>query len=258
VGESAEMSGEAGSRANLDLPGHQKELVKAVVETGVPTVMVLVNGRPLTISWEAEHVTAILEAWQLGVQMGNAVADVLFGDYNPGGKLPATFPRALGQVPLYYNHLNTGRPPSLTVRFTSRYLDLPHTPLYPFGYGLSYTTFKLSNLQLSASKIAPNGSLKVTTELENTGKRAGDEVVQLYIRDVVASVSRPVKELKGFQRISLAPGERKKVELSLGPKELGFYDEQMKFVVEPGSFKIWIGASSEDESNGTSFEVSKP
>jgi beta-glucosidase len=258
VGESAEMSGEAGSRVSLDLPGPQKDLVKAVVETGVPTVLVLVNGRPLTLAWEADHVTAILEAWQLGLQMGNAVADVLFGDYNPGGKLPATFPRAVGQVPLYYSHLNTGRPPSLTVKFTSRYVDLPHTPLYPFGYGLSYTSFKLGKLQLSSARIPPTGSLKVSAEVENLGTRAGDEVVQLYLRDLVASVSRPVKELKGFRRVSLAPGEKKTVEFLLGPRELGFYDETLKFVVEPGGFQVWVGASSADETNVASFEVTRP
>ncbi len=255
LGESADMSGEAASRASIGLPGRQLELAKAVQATGVPTVLVLVNGRSLTISWEAENIPAILEAWQLGVQMGNAVADVLFGDYNPGGKLPVTFPRVLGQVPLYYNHLNTGRPPSTTVRFNSRYLDVPHTPLFPFGHGLSYTSFKISNLQISSSRIKPGGNLKVTAEVENTGSRAGDEVVQLYIRDLFASVSRPVKELKGFQRITLAAGEKKKVEFSLSHSMLGFYNFDSKFVVEPGQFKLWVGNSSVDESNEASFEL---
>ncbi len=255
LGESADMSGEAASRASIGLPGRQLELAKAVQATGVPTVLVLVNGRSLTIGWESENIPAILEAWQLGVQMGNAIADVLFGDYNPGGKLPVTFPRELGQVPLYYNHLNTGRPPSMTVRFTSRYLDVPHTPLYPFGYGLSYTSFKIGSLQISSSRIKPGENLKVTAEVENTGSRAGDEVVQLYIRDLFASVSRPVKELKGFQRITLAAGEKKRVEFSLSHSMLGFYNFDSKFVVEPGRFKLWVGNSSEDEANEASFEL---
>jgi beta-glucosidase len=255
LGESADMSGEAASRASLGLPGRQLELAHAVQATGVPTVLVLVNGRSLTISWEVENIPAILEAWHLGVQMGNAVADVLFGDYNPGGKLPVTFPRELGQVPLYYNHLNTGRPPSATVRFTSRYLDVPHTPLYPFGHGLSYTSFKISNLQISSTKIKPGENLKVTAEVENTGSRTGDEVVQLYIRDLFASVTRPVKELKGFQRVTLAAGEKKRVEFSLSHSMLGFYNFESKFVVEPGPFKLWVGNSSADEANEVNFEL---
>lgn len=246
VGESAEMSGEAASRSSLDLPGRQMDLVKAIRATGKPVVVVLMNGRPLTITWIAENVPAILETWFAGTQAGNAIADVLFGDVNPGGKLPVTFPRSVGQLPLYYNHKNTGRPPDAKQKYTSKYLDVPWTPLFPFGYGLSYTKFRFTNLQLSAQRITPDGSLTATVELENVGKRAGDEVVQLYIRDVAAGVTRPVKELKGFQRVALQPGEKKRVEFKLTPSQLGSYNREMKFVVEPGEFRIMVGPNSED------------
>ena len=198
------MVGEAASRSSLDLPGRQLELVQAIHATGKPTVVVLVNGRPLTIGWIVNNVPAILESWMGGSQSGNAIADILFGDVNPGAKLPVTFPRTVGQVPMYYNHMNTGRPPEAENRYTSKYLDVPWTPLFPFGYGLSYTKFKISNLQLSAPRINANGKLTVSVEVENVGQRAGDEVVQLYIRDPVASMTRPVKELKGFQRLTSA------------------------------------------------------
>src|SRR5882724_10809465 len=254
VGESADMSGEAASRSSLDLPGRQLDLVKAVQATGKPTVVVLMNGRPLTINWLAGNTSAILETWFAGSQAGNAIADVLFGDVNPGGKLPATFPRSVGQVPLYYNHKNTGRPPDAKNKYTSKYLDVDWRPLFPFGYGLSYTQFKITNLQLSAQRIPLNGRLSVSVDVENTGKRAGDEVVQLYIRDVAASVTRPVKELKGFQRVTLQPGEKKRVEFSLGPEQLGFWNRQMRFTVEPGEFKVMVGPNSEDLIEAT-FEV---
>jgi beta-glucosidase len=244
VGESSAMSGEAGSRSSLGLPGHQLELVKAVHATGTPTVVVLMNGRPLTIGWVAEQVPAIVEAWLPGTQGGHAIADVLFGDVNPGGKLPVTFPRTVGQVPLYYNHLNTGRPPKVENRYTSKYLDVPWDPLFPFGHGLSYTRFRLSNLRLSTRSISPDGRLGVTVDVENAGSRAGDEVVQLYVRDVVASVARPVRELAGFERISLGPGEKQTVRFELGPERLGFYDRELRFVVEPGEFRVFVGASS--------------
>jgi beta-glucosidase len=244
VGESAEMSGEASSRSSLDLPGRQLDLVKAIQATGKPTVVVLMNGRPLTINWIAENVPAILETWFTGTQGGNAIADVLFGDVNPGGKLPVTFPRAVGQEPLYYNHLNTGRPPDANNKYSSKYLDVPWTPLYPFGYGLSYTKFRLANLQLSAQRISPMGRLTVSVEAENTGTRAGDEVVQLYITDVAASVTRPVKELKGFERITLRPGEKRRVSFTLAPEQLGFYNREMRFAVEPGEFKLMVGTDS--------------
>lgn len=246
VGEIHDMVGEAASRSTLDLPGRQLELVQAIHATGKPVVVVLVNGRPLSVGWIVNNVPAILESWMGGSQSGNAIADILFGDVNPSGKLPVTVPRTVGQVPIYYNHLNTGRPPEAQNRYTSKYYDVPWTPLFAFGYGLSYTTFKISNLQLSAPHISPNGKLTVSVEVENTGRRAGDEVVQLYIRDLVASMTRPVKELKGFQRVSLQPGEKRRVEFVLGPEHLGFWNREMRYVVEPGEFQVMVGANSVD------------
>lgn len=244
IGESADMSGEARSRSSLDLPGRQLDLAQAIAATGKPLAVVLMNGRPLTINWVAEHVPAILESWFAGTQGGHAIADVLFGDVNPGGKLPVTFPRSVGQEPLYYNHKNTGRPPDAKNPYTSKYIDVEWTPLYAFGYGLSYTKFGYRNLQVSAARIGVDGRLKVSIEVENTGKREGEEVVQLYIRDVAGSRTRPVKELKGFERIRLKAGERRRVEFRLGPEELGFYNREMKYVVEPGEFKVWVGGDS--------------
>jgi beta-glucosidase len=244
VGESARMSGEAASRSSLDLTGRQLELVQAVLATGTPTVVVLINGRPLTIGWVADHVPAILEAWFGGIEGGHAIADALFGDVNPGGKLPVTFPRVVGQVPVYYNHLNTGRP-AARKRYTSKYIDVPVTPLFPFGHGLSYTRFRLSDLRLGARRIPPEGGLTVDVDVENVGDREGDEVVQLYLRDVVASVARPVKELRGFQRVTLRPGASQTVRFILTPDDLGFYDRAMHFVVEPGAFRVFAGTSSE-------------
>ncbi len=246
VGEGLDMSGEAASRSNLDLPGKQKEFVKAIVATGKPVVLVLMSGRPLTIPWEAENVPAILEAWFLGVEAGNAIADVLFGDVNPSGKLSATFPRSVGQIPIYYNYKNTGRPFEEKNHFTSRYLDVPNTPLYPFGYGLSYTTFSYSNLHVTNPILKAHEDVKVSVDVTNTGTRIGEEVVQLYIRDEVASVTRPVKELKGFQRVSLNAGEKKSVEFVVKHDELGFYNLEMKRVVEPGWFKVMVGGNSVD------------
>ncbi|MFL6278020.1 MAG: glycoside hydrolase family 3 N-terminal domain-containing protein [Blastocatellia bacterium] len=254
IGESADMSGEARSRSSLDLPGRQLDLARAIQATGKPVVVVLMNGRPMSINWLADNVPAIVETWFAGSQAGHAIADVLFGDVNPGGKLPVTFPRAVGQVPLYYNHMSTGRPPDANNPYTSKYIDVPWTPLYPFGYGLSYTQFRFANLQLSAPRIRPDGSLKVSVEVENIGKRVGDEVAQLYIRDMAGSRTRPVKELKGFERITLKPGERRRVEFTLTPAHLGFYNRDMKFVVEPGAFKVWVGADSESGLE-SSFEV---
>src|SRR5208337_269497 len=226
-------------------PGRQLELIQAIHATGKPYAVVLMNGRPLSINWVASNSPAILETWFAGTQGGNAIADALFGDVNPGGKLPVTFPRSVGQVPIYYNHKNTGRPPGCDPKSASQYIDIPWTTLYPFGYGLSYTQFRLSNLRLSATRILPDGSVTLGVEVENTGPRAGDEVVQLYLHDAAASVTRPVKELKGFERVSLRPGERRHVEFTLGPKELGFYNQTMHFVVEPGTFKVSVGTSSE-------------
>jgi beta-glucosidase len=233
------------------------DLVKTIYETGKPTIVVLVNGRPPTIEWIVERVPAILESWMGGSQAGNAIADIVFGDVNPGGKLPVTFPRTVGQVPIYYNHMNTGRPPEANNRYTSKYLDVPWTPLFPFGYGLSYTQFKITNLQVSAKSIRRNGKLIVSVEVENVGKRTGDEVVQLYIRNVAASMTRPVKELKGFQRVTLQPGEKRRVEFLLTGEQLGFWNREMRFVVEPGDFKVMVGPNSEDVIE-TKFEVARP
>ncbi len=256
VGETHDMVGEAASRSTLDLPGRQMELVQAIQAIGKPTVVVLVNGRPLSIGWIVNNVPAILESWMGGSQSGNAIADILFGDVNPGAKLPVSFPRTVGQAPMYYNYMNTGRPPEAENRYTSKYLDQPWTPLFPFGYGLSYTKFKISNLQLSAPRIAATGKLTVTAEVENLGQRPGDEVVQLYIRDPVASMTRPVKELKGFQRVALRPGEKRKVEFTLGSEHLGFWNREMRYVVEPGEFRVMVGASSADVIEAK-FEVSQ-
>jgi beta-glucosidase len=246
VGETAEMVGEAASKSSLDLTGRQMDLVKAVHATGKPTIVVLINGRPLTVGWIVENTPAVLEAWMGGTEAGNAIADVLFGDVNPSGKLPVTWPRTVGQVPIYYNHMNTGRPPEANNRYTSKYLDVPWTPQFPFGYGLSYTQFKITNLQLGAQRISATGKLMVSVDVENIGKRTGDEVVQLYIRDVAASMTRPVKELKGFQRLTLQPGEKKRVEFLLTTEQLGFWNREMRFTVEPGEFKVMVGANSED------------
>ncbi len=245
VGETADMSGEAASRTSLDLPGRQSELLQAVHQTGKPYVVVLMNGRPLSINWAAENAPAILETWFSGTQGGPAIADALFGDANPGGKLPVTFPRSVGQEPFYYNQTATGRPPTIE-KYTSKYLDVVGEPLYAFGHGLSYTTFRLSNLRLSAPRIPATGGVDATVDVENTGRREGDEVVQLYVRDMVASRVRPLKELKGFRRVTLQPGERRSLTFRLTPAELGFYDESLRFAVEPGAFKVMAGRSSAD------------
>lgn len=244
LGEASAMSGEAGSRSSLDLPGYQLDLVKAIHATGTPTVVVLLNGRPLTIGWVAEHIPAIVEAWLPGTEGGSAITDILFGDVNPGAKLPVTFPRVVGQVPLYYNALNTGRPPKPDNQYTSKYLDVPYEPLFAFGHGLSYTRFQLSNLRLSRRTITSTETLTVSVDVQNCGNRPGDEVVQLYLRDVVASVARPVKELAGFERVTLQPGETKTSHFELGPERLGFYNRQLQFVVEPGTFQVFTGTSS--------------
>jgi beta-glucosidase len=249
VGELEYETGEAASRASIDLPGVQQALIEAVHATGTPVVAVIMSGRPLAIPWLAEHVPAILQAWHPGVQGGNAVADVLWGDVNPSAKLPVSLPRSVGQVPIYYATDMTGRP-ATEQKFTSRYLDLPTTPLYPFGHGLSYTTFAYGDLVVSADTIAPGDTIAVSATVTNTGAAAGAEVVQLYIRDLVSSVVRPVKELEGFARITLQPGERQTVRFTLGPRELGFYNQDMQWVVEPGAFAVWIGRSSAEGLEG--------
>lgn len=254
IGETGAMSGEAASRTSLDLPGRQLELAQAVVKLGKPVAIVLVGGRPLSIPWLADRAPAILETWFPGTEAGPAVADVLFGRVNPGGKLPVTFPRTVGQVPIYYNYKNTGRPPKEDDKYTSKYLDERWTPQYPFGHGLSYTKFRLSNLRLGASTIGPADTLTISANVENIGGREGDEVVQLYIQDVTASVTRPVQELKGFRRITLAPGERREVQFSLTQEHLGFYNREMKWIVEPGEFRIRVSNSSTGGLTGR-FEV---
>ena len=244
LGESAGMSGEAASRTNIDLPGFQEELAETIFKVGKPVVVVLMNGRPLTINWIAENIPSVLECWFLGDQTGNAIANVLFGNYNPSGKLSVSFPRSTGQIPVYYDHLNTGRPFQENNKYTSKYLDSPNTPLFSFGYGLSYTTFKYDSIKISENKIKIGDTTSVSVEVMNTGKVAGEEIVQLYLRDLVASVSRPVKELKGFKRIYLNPGEEKTVTFSITPAMLKFYNIDMKKVIEPGKFQIMIGGNS--------------
>ena len=251
VGESANMSGEAGSRSSLDLPGKQEELVEAVVATGKPVILVLMNGRPLSIQWCADHVPAILEAWFLGSQSGHAIADVLFGDYSPSGKLPVSFPRTAGQIPIYYNHKSTGRPGSVTDHFTSKYRDLPLTPLYPFGFGLSYTTFGYSDLRIDVDTTGTEEKITVRVRVKNTGPMSGEEVVQLYVHDEVASITRPVKALKGFRKILLASGESQEVVVTLSSDALKFYDRSMRLVTEPGQFKVFVGGNSVDNLEGS-------
>ncbi len=252
LGEHRDMSGEGRSRTTLELPGVQQRLAEAVYAAGRPTVTVLMNGRPLSVGWLAEHAPALVEAWYPGVQTGPAVADVLFGDYNPGGKLPVTFPRNVGQVPIYHGARRTGRPPDPAAPFankdayTSKYFDVPWTPLFPFGHGLSYTTFRYGAPRLGAASITPADSLVVSVEVTNTGTRAGDEVVQLYVRDPVASVTRPVRELRGFRRVRLEPGETRTVAFTLTADDLAFYDAAMRRVVEPGEFTVHVGGSSAD------------
>ena len=246
LGESASMSGEAASRSEIGIPESQKNLLKALVATGKQLVLVLVNGRPLTLVWENEYVPAILEAWAPGIEGGNAIADVLFGDYNPSGKITMTFPRSVGQIPIYYNHKNTGRPMDPKNKFTSKYLDIPNEPLYPFGYGLSYTTFEYGDVVLSKTNLKGNETLSAKIKVTNTGKVVGEEVVQLYISDPVASVSRSIKDLKGFQKISLNPGETKDVEFKITPEELKFFNSDLKYDWEPGEFIVQIGTNSQD------------
>ena len=245
LGETREMSGEATSRSNIDLPGQQQELINRIAALGKPFTVVLFNGRPLTLANVAAKSPAILEAWFPGVTAGNAVADVLFGKVNPGGKLPVSFPVNIGQVPIYYNHEPTGRPCDITSKYNSRYRDLTTCdPLYSFGYGLSYTTFNISNLELSSTTMPTSGSVKASVDVTNTGSRAGDEVVQLYIHDPVASISQPVRRLRAFERVTLAPGATKTVSFTLDRSDVGFYDNMGRFVVEPGEIDVYVGDSS--------------
>ena len=243
VGEGAMMSGEAGARAELGLPGIQEELVLELCKTGKPVVVILMNGRPLAIPKIAENATAILETWWLGTETGNAITDVLYGVHNPSGKLPMTFPRSVGQVPIFYNYKNTGRPYDSNSKWTSKYIDMPKSPQWPFGFGLSYTSFGYSEPKV-ALKSGGN-LLTITVNVTNTGKLPGEEVAQLYVRDLVGSVTRPVKELKGFQKIMLQPGETRELKFILTEKDLSFYRRDMTFGTEPGEYEIMIGGDSE-------------
>ncbi len=248
LGESAEMSGESSSRTNLEIPQAQKDLLNELLKTGKPVVLVLFDGRPLILNDENATVPAILNVWFAGSEAGYAIADVLFGDVNPSGKLTTTFPRSVGQVPIYYAHKNTGRPLSNTEgkfeKFRSNYLDERNEPLFPFGYGLSYTNFEYSNLKISSDKMNSNGKVTVTVEVANTGNYDGKETVQLYIRDVVGSVTRPVRELKGFQKITLKKGEKQTVTFDITIEDLKFYNSDLKFVAEPGQFEVFVGGNS--------------
>lgn len=257
VGETREMSGEATSRTSLDLPGDQQALIDAIAETGKPLAVVLFNGRPLTLGEVVASAPAVLEAWFPGTEAGHAVADVLFGKVNPGGKLPVSFPQSLGQVPIYYNHEPTGRPCDVTQKYNSRYRDLRTCdPLFPFGFGLSYTTFDVSDLQLSRSSVPRDGKVVATVKVTNTGDVAGDDVAQLYLHDPVASISQPVRRLRGFERVSLDPGQSTTVRFTLDASDFGFYDNRGKFVVEPGAIDVYAG----DDSTATltrTFQVTR-
>lgn len=248
-GEAAEMSGEASSRTNIEVPAVQRRMIEALLKTGKPVVLVLFTGRPLALTWEQQHVPAILNVWFGGSEAGYAIADVLYGNVNPSGKLTATFPQNVGQVPIYYAHKNTGRPlpeGKWFQKFRSNYLDVSNEPLYPFGYGLSYTNFSYGDIRLNNTSFSPGGSITASITVTNTGNTMGKEVVQMYIRDVVGSVTRPVKELKGFEKIELKPGESKTVNFTITEEELKFYDYNLNYVAEAGDFKVFIGGNSRD------------
>ncbi|MEO8721702.1 MAG: beta-glucosidase BglX [Ginsengibacter sp.] len=246
LGEAFGMTGEAASRSDIGLLKNQMNLLTALKQTGKPIVLVLMNGRPLSLSWEDKNMNAILETWFGGTMAGPAIADVLFGEANPSGKITMTFPRSVGQIPIYYNHKNTGRPFDPDQKYTSKYLDIPNTPLYPFGYGLSYTTFGYSDISLSKKTLNATGKITASITITNTGKRSGKETVQLYIRDMVGSITRPVKELKGFQQVTLEPGESEKVSFSVSVEDLKFYNGDLKYGYEPGDFRMFIGTNSEN------------
>lgn len=254
LGESQGMSGEAASRAFIGLPESQSQLLKALVKTETPVVLVLMNGRPLTLTWEDEHVAAIVETWFLGTQAGYAIADVLSGEVNPSGKLTVSFPRSVGQIPIYYAAENTGRPMDPNQKYSSKYLDEKNEPLYPFGYGLSYTNFEYSKVELSKDQMSPKEKIKAWVQVKNTGSQTGEETVQLYLQDLVASMSRPLKELKNFKKISLAPGESQRVEFEITLDDLRFYNQDLKKIYEPGQFKVMIGPNSQ-VTEGALFEL---
>jgi beta-glucosidase len=246
LGESSSWSGEASSMSDIGLQKVQQNLLKSLLETGKPVVLVLINGRPMTLGWENANVSTILEAWAGGTEAGNAVANILFGDYNPSGKLTTTFPLSVGQIPLYYNHKNTGRPMDPNNKFTSKYLDISNDPLFPFGYGLSYTTFGYGDIKLSKKQLKGDETLTASVTITNTGKVAGEEVVQLYLQDPVASISLPVKELKNFKKVMLQPGEKKIVDFEITTDDLKFYNSDLKYDWEPGDFVIYVGTNSRD------------
>ena len=259
LGEGSEMSGESASRSRIDIPQAQRDLLDALLKTGKPVVLVLFTGRPLALKWEDEHVPAILNVWFGGSEAGDAIADVVFGDVNPSGKLSTTFPQSIGQVPIYYSHKNTGRPlpeGKWFQKFRSNYLDVSNDPLYPFGYGLSYTSFSYGDVHLTSNNMKQGGTITASVTVTNTGSRDGKEVVQLYIRDLVGSITRPVKELKGFQKIFLKAGESRTVSFTIGTNDLKFYNSDLKFVAEPGDFKLFIGGNSRDVKEA-SFKLSK-
>ncbi len=257
IGERRDMSGEAKSRSDLHLPGVQEDLVKAIQATGKPVVVLINAGRPLVFNWTADNVPAIVYTWWLGTEAGNAIANVLFGDYNPSGKLPMTFPREVGQVPIYYNHFSTGRPAKNEndTNYVSAYIDLKNSPKFPFGYGLSYTKFDYSGLKLSSAKIKSNETMKVSFQLSNVGKVTGEEVVQLYLKDKFGSVVRPVLELKDFQKVKLNAGESKTIEFTIDKEKLSFYNNKLEWTTEPGDFEVMIGASSADIKLKSDFEL---
>lgn len=246
VGEAQGMAHEASSRTDITIPQSQRDLIAALKATGKPLVLVLMNGRPLALVKEDQQADAILETWFAGTEGGNAIADVLFGDYNPSGKLPMSFPRSVGQIPVYYSHLNTGRPYNADKpnKYTSRYFDEANGALYPFGYGLSYTTFTVSDVKLSAPTMKRDGKVTASVQVTNTGKREGATVVQMYLQDVTASMSRPVKQLKGFEKITLKPGETQTVSFPIDIEALKFWNQQMKYDAEPGKFNVFIGTDS--------------
>ncbi|MGZ3872104.1 MAG: glycoside hydrolase family 3 N-terminal domain-containing protein [Mucilaginibacter sp.] len=257
MGERFDMTGEAKSRSDIHLPGVQEELIKAIMATGKPVVVLLYAGRPMVFNWTADHVPAIVYTWWLGNQAGNAIADVLYAEYNPAAKLPITFPRTEGQIPIYYNHYNTGRPAKTDsdVNYTSAYIDLLNSPQYAFGHGLSYTDFKYSNLRLSKKKMLNNATLTVSFDLQNTGKYAGEEVAQLYLRDLVSQPLRPVKELKDFKKIMLQPGETRTITFTIGKDKLAFYNDQLQRITQPGEFRLMVGSASDDIRLEDSFEL---
>ncbi len=265
VGEPSSLSGEASSRTDIGLPGDELELIKEIAASGAHYVVDLMNGRPLTLDWLHANAPAVLESWFPGTEGGQSVADILFGKVDPSGKLPMTFPVNVGQIPISYNELPTGRPCDPNNKYTSKYLDAPNTPLYPFGYGLSYTTFSISSPHLSSTSVGPDGSLTVTATVSNTGSVAGADVAQLYIHESDTSILQPVEKLEGFKRVQLKPGQSKTVTFTLRRSNLGFYNNDGNFVVEPGTFNLWVSDTSQPMSttgcpaslpNGVTFNVS--